>query len=159
MPDKRETFSHSLGYQQPGRRLLYRYRKILGHSMRSKTWPMQLGSVRDFVHEPLDQTTKSIRLLRILLGRRKAPIRCEFEHSSVESDYVCLSYMWGSDNPSNVILFNGPRLRVRQNLFDFLAIARRLDIKDWLWIDAIYVHLCRTRQRRDRIEQSGDGCG
>jgi hypothetical protein len=95
-----------------------------------------------FTHEPLNLENKSIRLVRVHPLDTDGIIRCSMKHTdpakwvanhppgfrwpSREEPYTCLSYVWGSDNPSHEILINEKRMQVRDNLFDFLGnVARK----------------------------------
>jgi hypothetical protein len=93
-----------------------------------------------FMHEPLDHTKPSIRLLNV--ERDLSPdglIQCTLFRSKIDSRYNCLSYAWGEPAPFYNILVNGKVLRVRQNLFDFLHEVRKTRrFEQRLWIDAIW---------------------
>jgi hypothetical protein len=95
-----------------------------------------------FTHEPLNLENRSIRLVRVHPLDTDGIIRCSMKHTdpakwvanhppgfrwpSGEEPYTCLSYVWGSDNPTYEILINEKRMQVRDNLFDFLCnVARK----------------------------------
>lgn len=95
-----------------------------------------------FIHQSLDLTTKSIRLIRVHPIRSDGTISCTMKHSDpegwrarlpkeglrwprLEEPYTCLSYVWGSEEDQRDILINNQHLRVRKNLFDFLDVVAR----------------------------------
>lgn len=85
----------------------------------------------------LDHSKPPIRLVCVLHVSRL--IRCEMRHETMTTNYTCLSYRWGDDDASHLILINGKTALVRRNLFDFLETQRRVSTatKIWLWIDAL----------------------
>jgi hypothetical protein len=101
-----------------------------------------------FMHEPLDYSKRSLRLLRV--EPENSPdgfVQCTMVQSIIDADYNCLSYTWGEPTPCHKILVNGKVVYVRQNLVDFLCEARKMEsgLSQWLWIDAIwYVNKCRS---------------
>ena len=108
-----------------------------------------------FTHEPLDLSKKTIRLLRLRKSRADT-IVCDLRHAPLGEDHVCLSYMWGTDAPSHKIYVDGKALKVRENLFQFLQIAKRLGIDDWLWIDAICIDQDNTIERNHQVQSMGE---
>lgn len=110
----------------------------------------QLGG---FVYEPLDTSGSAIRLLQILPGSRDSNIQCEISHRPlVNNGHVCLSYMWGSNEFSRTILVNGRELLIHRNLWCFLAAARRMDIFEPLWIDAICIDQQSLKERNHQVQ-------
>jgi hypothetical protein len=51
--------------------------------------------------------------------------------------YVCLSYTWGDPVDEPAIEINGKVLKVRENLWTFLNVARKQFTDIHLWIDAL----------------------
>ena len=116
-----------------------------------------LGSARTFVHEPLNLGQHTIRVLQILPGRSSETIKCILNHVPRQRDgYVCLSYMWGAEYPNHVITVNGMRFSVRQKLFRFLELARKLEMKDRLWIDAICIDQDNVLERNHQVQQMAE---
>ena len=82
--------------------------------------PMTFSEARKYVsylHERLDLSSNSIRLVRILpelspMGQ----IQCRIWHDTTESEYRCLSYMWGSPEEYFIISLNGRGFAIRANL-------------------------------------------
>jgi hypothetical protein len=84
--------------------------------------PSQAASI----HSRLDLSIKSIRLVRICpeLSRR-GQIRCDMRHATIDSDYTCISYVWGQPDQGHEILINDQKSIVRKNLFNFLRAGRK----------------------------------
>jgi hypothetical protein len=59
----------------------------------------------------------------------------------VKASYTCLSYVWGSEKIQRQILVNGKLLSVRENLYDFMCVARSkyANPQRTLWIDALCI--------------------
>jgi hypothetical protein len=110
-----------------------------------------------FSHEPLDHNTASIRLVR--LDPELSPdglIQCTIVHDTIEASYTCLSYRWGAPHPSSLILINGKRFCIRQNLLDFLDMARQSpEATDIYWIDALCIDQANTAERNHQVSQMG----
>lgn len=136
----------------------------------------QFDHIERFVHEPLDQSRPSIRLVSVL-PRLSADglIQCRISYATTACSYLCLSYVWdysyGRDmNPSSattndVILMNGRRLLVRNNLFDFLRVAQRrletnhttpdFNASTRLFIDALCIDQGSGSERNHQVAQMG----
>jgi hypothetical protein len=69
--------------------------------------------------------------------------------------YKCLSYTWGEPCEGREILLNGCTFRVRDNLFEFLDIARRLFPMEFLWVDAICIDQNNVAERGHQVERMG----
>jgi hypothetical protein len=111
--------------------------------------------VEEFVHKPLDLSQSNVRLLRILPGRQKDPIRCTLRHvSRSKHEYVCLSYTWGEAQPNHRILVNQKSFEVRHNLWHFLCLARRFNIQDRLWIDAMCIDQENVLERNHQVRRA-----
>jgi hypothetical protein len=103
-----------------------------------------------FIHTPLDLSQPGIRVLRI--SPRPGVIQVELKHvKSTKQRYVCLSYMWGDPEPSHTTIVNGKSFSVRDNLWNFLRLARRLLIRDWLWIDACCIDQDNVLERNHQV--------
>ena len=115
------------------------------------------SSLESFVHDPLDLTQATIRVLRILPGSEAAPISCVVKHVPRGDDtYVCLSYSWGEPDDGHSIRLNGRLFQVRASLFNFLQCARKLEISDWLWIDAICINQTDNLEKNHQVQQMSE---
>jgi hypothetical protein len=123
---------------------------------RRQNQPDALSNV--FQHEPLDLTAPSIRLIRILPARNSDDfIRCSLRLASTDTEYTCLSYVWGHEDSGEWIDLNNKRFPARQNLCSFLRSARHLPvlISRWLWIDAICIDQFNTPELQHQVQQMG----
>lgn len=136
--------------------------------------------VAEFEHTQLDRERSSIRLVEILpdLSNRSL-IQCRISHHIlpvaakdevqsivlgkkplIEDDnimprYSCLSYVWGDAKDPFVVLMDGKIFRVRQNLHDFLVLARETIPNTYLWIDALCIDQNNTSERNHQVRQMG----
>jgi hypothetical protein len=114
----------------------------------------------NFEYNPLDLESRSIRLLQIIPAQdAKEQIQCKLRLASTVERYTCLSYVWGNLEKGQWILVNDCRLWVRQNLYDFLASARKMpDLtcpSHWIWIDAICIDQSNLTERERQVQQMG----
>ncbi|KAH7087984.1 heterokaryon incompatibility protein-domain-containing protein [Paraphoma chrysanthemicola] len=110
---------------------------------------------RFFAYDPLDLTKRSIRLIRVLPNvSDEGQIQCELRHASIDTEYICLSYVWGPPDEGYRITINGRVHTIRENLFQFLRVARRKNMK-WLWIDALCIDQANNFERNHQVQQMG----
>ncbi|KAF2826945.1 HET-domain-containing protein, partial [Ophiobolus disseminans] len=111
-----------------------------------------------FHHEPLDHTTKAIRLVEILPDLSpELLIQCTMRYATVNVLYICLSYRWGAPSPNQQVLVNGKPHIVRQNLFDFLNMIRKTQsTPPAYWIDALCINQADLAERNHQVAQMGD---
>jgi hypothetical protein len=115
------------------------------HDVSKGSYPDQVVSDRSvFQHKPLDHTQASIWLLKVLPDLSSTGlIQCQIWHDDIHAQYDCLSYGWGSDGDGHLILLNGEEHWIRQNLYDFLGVARTqytyARSERTLWIDALCI--------------------
>jgi hypothetical protein len=134
-------------------------------------------SVDYFRYQPLDLHQTSIRLVHILPDlSAESYLQCRIFHSTTDSTFVCLSYVWSYSPPvhtkSNVgadvaILMNGQTYHVRPNLFSFLCMARsngiektqrrrKFDLSTPIWIDALCIDQSNPSERIHQVAQMGN---
>ncbi|KAF2686065.1 HET-domain-containing protein, partial [Lentithecium fluviatile CBS 122367] len=110
----------------------------------------------NFQYEPLDLQTTSIRLLRVLPNLSPdGLLQCSIQHATIKAEYSCLSYVWGPPDNGSPILVNGRLRRVRQNLFDFLSIARIRGTSKLFWADALCIDQDNVSERSHQVQQMG----
>ena len=110
-----------------------------------------------FYHDPFDHAKPSNRLVQLLPElSADGQIQCAITHTTVDATYRCLSYRWGAPSPSDVILINNKTFNVRQNLLDFLSMARENDEgRKIYWIDALCINQMNTMERNHQVAQMG----
>lgn len=77
--------------------------------------------ITSFQHAPLDLKTCSIRLICVLPKQEDGKVRCQIRHASFDSDFTCVSYVWGSADETREILVNDKPFHVMRNIFDTLV--------------------------------------
>ena len=99
-------------------------------------------------------TGNTIRVLQILPGEEHLRVKCVLVHTlRCKDTHICLSYMWGDERDQKAISVNGKSFYVRQSLWEFLLIARRLKISsDLLWIDAICINQDSIKERNHQVQ-------
>jgi hypothetical protein len=111
-----------------------------------------------FRHKPLDHSKASIRLLQILPSlSTDGPIQCHMWHADLDSEYTCLSYVWGTEQDQRCVLVNGEVLYVRKNLYDFLSVAQKSKTvaQRTFWIDAISINQESILEKNHQVAQMG----
>jgi hypothetical protein len=112
-----------------------------------------------YQHTPLDGTQGRIRLLELLpQDTSSSLVQCRIWHSTINTTYRCLSYVWGAAGNEETIILNGKTFRCRKNLADFLKAASLqygLTSKA-LWIDAICIDQQNDIERSQQVAYMGD---
>ncbi len=76
-------------------------------------------------YEALSNFTGNIRVLVILRYPRAGLVDCMLREISLSGNYICISYLWGTEADSHAILINGKLLMVRRNLWALLCQVRK----------------------------------
>jgi hypothetical protein len=109
-----------------------------------------------FTHTPLDHDQPSIRILKVLPSlSQEGLLQCELANGNISDDFTCLSYTWGEEYTAFPILVNSRLLLVRQNLWDFLQVARRKYPLRTFWIDAVCIDQSSVNERNHQVAQMG----
>jgi hypothetical protein len=109
-----------------------------------------------FQHTKLDEADGSIRLLKVQTELDDTGmIQCEVWNDTTSAHYICLSYVWGSDEDRQAILINGRRLWIQKNLWDFLTMTRMKNASETFWIDAICIDQDSISERNHQVAQMG----
>lgn len=110
-----------------------------------------------FKHRALDQTTNSIRLIKIEpLLSPQGLIQCSMYPAQTNAaEYRCLSYQWGPEGKGGIIQINKDPYFVRQNLLHFLQRARQKHHSEALWIDAICIDQNNDSERNHQVRLMG----
>jgi len=150
-------------------------RKLIETGSEAKRWKDQgvndsdsvaQPSRRDFVYEPLDHNSDSIRIIELHPDSADTTMRCTMRHVSLsEAQYTCLSYTWQPSHPQHVIEVNGRSLSVGENLYQFLRAYRSHRTRELphphiaqthtLWIDAICIRQADTNEKNHQVRQMG----
>ncbi|KAH7085255.1 heterokaryon incompatibility protein-domain-containing protein [Paraphoma chrysanthemicola] len=106
-----------------------------------------------FQHTPLDLSQNTIRVVEVLPLGTDGLVRCRVRHTTIESEYTCLSYVWGDADDSHTIHMNGqpfPRnLGWHNSAFSFEAATKAL------WIDALCIDQGNNNERNHQVQQMG----
>lgn len=70
-------------------------------------------------------------------------------------DYRAVSYVWGDASITNDILVEGKPFTIRNNLWNFLAQARKERFSGTLWIDAICINQADIEERNRQVAIMG----
>jgi hypothetical protein len=110
-----------------------------------------------FEYEPLDNSRRQIRLLRMTSCLGEHPIHCSIEKGELLSwpdhpTYNAVSYTWGDPNidRDQHILIDGKKFLIRENLYHFL---RTLDKDENLfWIDQISINQSDVHEQNHQVQ-------
>jgi hypothetical protein len=108
-----------------------------------------------FEYEHFDLTQQVFRLLEVHPRQPNAPIKVRIWHSTILTQYRCLSYMWGNQTERHTIVVNDRTFRVGRNLHDFLDHASRYHSNQPLWIDAICIDQDNNAERGHQVQKMG----
>ena len=98
----------------------------------------------------------------LLPSQRIARIRCKLTTVPLtpavdnSQQYEALSYVWGTDEPTNTIELNDHPYTVRDNLFAVLHVLRYERRPRTLWIDALCINQVDFRERSAQVGIMGD---
>lgn len=99
---------------------------------------------------PVDQSTRSIRLIRQVRNFRLRGHRWVLRAFRLDScpSYIALSYTWGPSEPTHDFI----GIAVRENLWLFLEQMKLSKQKQWLWIDAICIDQSNVAERNHQVQ-------
>jgi hypothetical protein len=110
-----------------------------------------------YQHSPLDLSKPATRVVRLSSERSEdGLLQLHMYHIPKPSGHIAVSYVWGTDEPSDQVLINGKAFFVRNNLFSFLQqmFATRTTTIPF-WIDAICLDQSNVRERNHQVGQMG----
>ena len=100
----------------------------------------------EILFPPLTNSRDSIRVLQVLpVLDPNGLIQCVTTQSTVRSQYLPISYEWGTA-PGRDIKLNGSTHGIGENLHRLLKYARTTRAGTWLWIDAVQSFSAVVRQ-------------
>ncbi|KAH7356126.1 heterokaryon incompatibility protein-domain-containing protein [Pyrenochaeta sp. MPI-SDFR-AT-0127] len=113
-----------------------------------------------FVHSPLLQNVRQVRLLRIVPVHTESlhPPVCQLDHFTLKyaPPYQAVSYTWGRQyDPMYHIFLNGRWYQAKKNLYDFLCSFREVPENQngcaYLWIDQICINQTDLNERSNTV--------
>ncbi|KAN0095104.1 Heterokaryon incompatibility protein (HET) domain containing protein [Hyaloscypha variabilis] len=111
-----------------------------------------------FTYQPLDESEDCIRLLALgpasIRNRTGLEyIDCKLMHVSFRErpKYEALSYRWGTENASEIILLDGHAFKFRKNLFQALSHFQKANEWRNLWVDAICIDQNNLEERKRQV--------
>ena len=125
---------------------------------------MATDNVPAFHYDVLPSEPHHVRLLRLLpLSGAHIQVSLDtFAHDTCP-EYEAVSYAWGPPTDINTILVNGGTLEIRRNLWHFLDIVSRGQLRHpeeelfyrphFLWIDQISINQSLTLEKNHQVQQ------
>ncbi|KAK5710528.1 hypothetical protein LTR15_012946 [Elasticomyces elasticus] len=116
-------------------------------------------------YQPLDASRREIRVLDLLPGRYKTPIRCQLRTVSIADTknlpcYAALSYTWGSAENKRLIIVSVDKVDypvfITRNLFMALRGLRSRLRKETLWVDALGINQSDDEERASQVSFMGE---
>lgn len=106
---------------------------------------------------PLSDDHLQTRFLRIRRGESDTPLECTlFRSTLVGANYEALSYTWGTDERSNLVLVNGIHVGVTKDLQAALLALRQPGKSRVVWIDALCINQEDANERAAQVQQMGN---
>lgn len=118
-----------------------------------------------YTYQPLAYDD-SIRILILEPGERQEPIQCSLVpvRLSEKPEYDAISYVWGTDEPSQEIFIDGQKVMIRTNLHSALLRFRRSperndsqeasgrNLQRRLWADALCINQADIPERNQQVQ-------
>ncbi|KAF2030271.1 hypothetical protein EK21DRAFT_32482, partial [Setomelanomma holmii] len=113
-----------------------------------------------FTHDPVPDSRRHMRLLKILQGNFGHHVVCQMTTWPFDNapPYVAISYTWGDPAPTVDIMVNDRRLTVRWNCEYALqqAFIITKDRPQLLWLDTICIDQTNLRGRGHQVASMGE---
>lgn len=100
-----------------------------------------------------------IRLVALRQGSNQdEPIECELSSCELDNapSYEALSYFWGTNQDTRVILLHGSTFRVREDLYNALYHLRQRQRSRILWVDFICIDQRNQAEIYNHMSRLGD---
>ncbi|KAF4630895.1 hypothetical protein G7Y89_g7230 [Cudoniella acicularis] len=106
-----------------------------------------------FQYRDLNPAQNEIRLLRLLPAANFSIIECEILHISLDNpkDYVAISYAWGDEEDTQVIILDGHEFPVTSSLWHGLNRLRK-SVPVIVWADAVCINQQNTEERNHQVQ-------
>lgn len=110
-----------------------------------------------YQYKQLSSSPEAIRLLRV---HKETPesslIECSLHDAFITTtEYIALSYVWGTDLPTYKILVDDKIVFVRPNLWAFLHYVRETLSEENLWIDNLCINQADEEERSIQVALMG----
>lgn len=115
-----------------------------------------------YKYQPLSRPDSTRVLVLLPADKIEDDLRCymdEVRLPDVEENsqgFTALSYVWGEEDASHMILFGNRSLRIRPNLDSALRNLRRRDRSVRLWVDAVCIDQAKLLERNHQVQQMRD---
>ncbi len=115
---------------------------------------MSHQATNPFKHAPLNPNVPTaMRIVRVAPRLRNGLIDCTVEHTQLGAvEYCALSYEWEAPDNGRSMMLNGHEHQVRQNLWEFLEVARSRFGGQALWIDALCINQKDTEEKSKQVQ-------
>ncbi|PQE31850.1 hypothetical protein CJF32_00005154 [Rutstroemia sp. NJR-2017a WRK4] len=117
------------------------------------------GSSGPFTYLPLDYVMGEFRVFELWgSGNPSDPLKGMLAYTTRAEDipYVCLSYTWGEEEPTEDMWLVGQRFKIRKRLADFFRTVRRENATFVIWIDAICIDQQNVAERNRQLPRMID---
>ncbi|KAI0468049.1 hypothetical protein F4859DRAFT_223151 [Xylaria cf. heliscus] len=109
----------------------------------------------DFTYSPL--ASSQLRLLRPVNIIKGVSIALEISHFERHNapPYTAISYTWGDEDETNMLLLNKRQFPVRRNLWsclNYLGLNSQHSIPNYLWVDAICIDQTNISERNAQVQ-------
>lgn len=110
-----------------------------------------------FQYSPLPDGQDYIRLIHVQQWDDGQVVQCGVVEVPIEDapPYEAISYTWGDPSQLAWIRVNGKRLQVRRNCEYVLRQSRWCGELGYIWIDAICINQCDTREKSSQVQLMG----
>lgn len=101
---------------------------------------------------------KHIRLIRVTKAEDDQTVRCEFSSWPIGSTppYNAISYTWGDQENTAMIMLNGVETTVRANCAYVLRQSHWHDHNGYVWIDALCINQDDIAEKNVQVAMMGD---
>lgn len=110
----------------------------------------------EFKYDPLDNSSREIRLLQIL-PQSGAVIQCRLQNASLSVEHISLSHRWTEKAGKIEIFVNNKPCKVSNNIWQFLDVARsKYSSSERFWIDAICIDQQSIGEKNKQVRLMGE---
>lgn len=113
--------------------------------------------MKKYQYKPLLESPEAIRVLRVhKQATEHSLIECSLHDASISTtEYIALSYVWGTDLPTYKILLDGVDFFVRPTLWYLLQYAQKnLNVEN-LWVDDLCIDQTDEQEKNTQVALMG----